>query len=114
MKIKLAIVFMLVFALSVGAVSAADEDGATDDTPQVSIDPSIDEVLLDAADEDASVDTILIPLDTEDEDILISPAPASNQTNTTIPMQTTGTPIIPIALATLIAAGGVIAAKVRG
>lgn len=114
MKIKLAIVFMLVFALSVGAVSAADEDGATDDTPQVSIDPSIDEVLLDAADEDASVDTILIPLDTEDEDILISPAPASNQTNTTIPMQTTGTPIIPIALATLIAAGGIIAAKVRG
>src|SRR5690606_19011897 len=91
MKTKLAIVFMLVFALSVGAVSAVDEDGTTDDTPLLSIDPSIDEVILEAADEDASVDTILIPLDTEDEDILISPAPASNETNTTtIPMQTTG------------------------
>lgn len=114
MKTKLAIVFMLFFALSVGAVSAADEDGTTDETPQVSIDPAMDEVILEATDEDVADDGILVPLDTEDENILISPAPASNQTNTTIPMQTTGTQIIPIALATLIAAGGVIAAKVRG
>jgi len=114
MKIKLAILFMLVFALSVGAASAADEDGTTDDNPLLSIDPSVDEILLEAADDDEAVDGILVPLDTEDEDILISPAPTSNQTNTTIPMQTTGAPIIPIALATLMAAGGVIAAKVRG
>lgn len=41
MKIKLIIAFMLVFALSVGTVSAADKYGTTDDTPPLlSIDPS--------------------------------------------------------------------------
>jgi len=128
MKIKLTIVFMLVFALSIGAVSAADDE-ITDNTDIILIsDNPTDDITDDSGDTDDGTidDTSVI----DDENNLYDPiytietgveensdetgsSEANNSTNNTVPMQTTGAPILPLALATLLVAGGVISTKLR-
>lgn len=170
MKIKLAILFVLVFALSIGAVSAADDE-LSDNTDIILVSENPTEDITDDSgytddvdDDDTGVaddldsrrligkyieDTSVIddegnlydegglyddegnlyePIytiqgDTDAEDNsdetdyteknLISEAANNNtnSTNNTIPMQTTGTPLLPLALATLLAAGGIISTK---